>query len=165
MKVFVTGVNSTKAGIKKIKSCIELIVELLELKQPPLTAIVFMSSLCADLGNINFVSSKLLFNSYILNLIFPISGVSRLVKETASHIACQVTSLDYIGGRKPIAVAATSIFMVAKALQIKVTQAKIAAVAGIAPVTIREVYSAMIPRVKELFPADFSRTLIALLPE
>jgi len=55
--------------------------------------------------------------------------------------------------------------MAVKALQSKVTQAKIAAVAGIAPVTIREAYLAMIPRVKELFSAVFSPALIALLPE
>jgi len=82
-------------------------------------------------------------------------SLARPIQKAATCIAQKAVDMDIVPGRSPISVTAAAIYMASQASRDKRTQKEIADIAGVADVTIRQSYKLMLPRAKELFPADF----------
>merc|ERR1711892_557831 len=82
-------------------------------------------------------------------------SLARPIQKAATCIAQKAVDMDIVPGRSPISVTASAIYMASQASRDKRTQKEIADIAGVADVTIRQSYKLMLPRAKELFPADF----------
>jgi len=82
-------------------------------------------------------------------------SLARPIQKAATCIAQKAVDMDIVPGRSPISVTAAAIYMASQASRDKRTQKEIADIAGVADVTIRQSYKLMLPRAKDLFPADF----------
>jgi len=127
---------------KEIGRCFKLILKAHDTSVELITTGDFMSRFCCTLN------------------------LPRDVQKAATHIAKKAVDLDIVPGRSPISVAAAAIYMASQASDDKRTQRDIAEIAGVADVTIRQSYKLMLPRAKDLFPADFKFTTpIESLPQ
>ncbi|ODN02166.1 Transcription initiation factor IIB [Orchesella cincta] len=121
----------SKISKKEIGRVFKLILAALNTSVELITTGDFMSRFCSNLG---------LPNS---------------VQRAATAIARTAVDLDIVPGRSPLSVAAAAIYMASQASEVKRSQKEIGDVAGVADVTIRQVYRLMYPRAVELFPKDF----------
>jgi transcription initiation factor TFIIB len=116
---------------KEIGRCFKLILNAHQTEVEIITTGDFMHRFCATLG------------------------LSKNAQKAATYVAKQAVDLDIVPGRSPISVAATAIYMASHASNDKRSQGDIAETAGVAAVTIKQVYKLMLPRAAELFPVDF----------
>ncbi|GFO05988.1 transcription initiation factor iib [Plakobranchus ocellatus] len=92
-------------------------------------------------------------------------GLSNLLQKAATHIAKKAQDMDLVPGKSPVSVAAAAIYMASQASDDKKTPKEVSDVTGVAEVTIRLSYKAIIPKAVELFPKDFKfSTPIECLP-
>lgn len=131
----------SKISKKDIGRVFKLILKNLETNVELITTADFMSRFCSNLG-------------------LPSS-----VQKAATYIARKASDMDLVPGRSPISVAAAAIYMASQASEVKKSPKDIGDIAGVAEVTIRQSYKAMIPKAAQLFPADFKfATNIESLP-
>ena len=88
------------------------------------------------------------------------------IENIAKHIIRKAVEFDTLTTprRSPGAVAATAVFMAARASDKQFAKNEICNATGVADGTIRTVYKLMRPRAAELFPADFNLDLSRLPP-
>ena len=73
-------------------------------------------------------------------------GLEASIEKLAKHIAARTKELDLAPGRSPISIAAAAIYL-ASGLKLR----DIGSVVGVAPMTIKHMYTVMYPRRDELF--------------
>ncbi|RDD45380.1 Transcription initiation factor IIB [Trichoplax sp. H2] len=131
----------SKISKKEIGRCFKAILKALETNVEMISTQDFMSRFCSNLNLPNYV------------------------QKAASHIAHRAIELDLAPGRSPVSVTAAAIYLASQASDTKKSQKEIGDVAGVADVTIRQSYRLLLPRSKDLFPADFVfKTPIDQLP-
>ena len=84
------------------------------------------------------------------------------IENFAKHITRKAVEFDLVPRRSPGAVAATAVFMAARASDKQFAKNELSNATGVANFTIRTVYKLMRPRAAELFPADFNLDLSKL---
>ncbi|XP_035489054.1 transcription initiation factor IIB-like isoform X1 [Scophthalmus maximus] len=127
---------------KKIGRCFKLILKMLDISLDLINPGDLMPRFCSNLG------------------------LPKPVRMAANFIARKAVELDLVPGRSPISVAAAAIYMASQASAQKKTQKEIGDIAGVADVTIRQLYRLIYPRAAELFPPDFKfDTPIVKLPQ
>ena len=87
------------------------------------------------------------------------------VQMAVSYVARTAVETDVFSRRSPLSVVAAAIYLVCQASDAKKTSQEVGEVAGVADVTIRQVYKLMLARAEHLFPASFVfKTPIHQLP-
>lgn len=82
-----------------------------------------------------------------------------------AHVARTAVEASAFSRRSPLSVVAAAIYLVCQASDAKKTSQEVGEVAGVADVTIRQVYKVMLARAEHLFPASFVfKTPIHQLP-
>uniref|UniRef100_A0A146UL77 Transcription initiation factor IIB n=1 Tax=Fundulus heteroclitus TaxID=8078 RepID=A0A146UL77_FUNHE len=121
---------ASQANRRDVGRCFKQILSVLEERVEMIKIEDFMSRFCSQLA------------------------VSAEVRELAEHICNKVTEMDLVGGRAPLSVAATSIFMAGLAYRANIDIKKIVMVSGVTENTMKVIYRQLRGEASKLYPAE-----------
>ena len=139
------------ASKKEIGRCFKLITKVLATSLDHITSEDFMQRFCSKLCKYRTRRTSF-YVSFLLSPICVCAVLPHEVQKAATHIAQKAFEADLVPDRSPISVAAAAIFMASQVSATAMSLKAVAAIAGVAELTIKQSYKLMHPHAWELFP-------------